>query len=556
MPSDLAQPVGNTSEASASMGGSGRLYSPFSPFYNPARARKIAKADFRKRVRTNPPLTTEQEAAILAYQTPDAKVVIPTYAALAVAGLIVNREWSSAAILCRKLASFARSRSKGDTAGVTFVNVYEKLAEYVDCLVAGQAPVRSAATKGERTKYKGRPIPLWDDVARCALAEDGNVKLPFAAYSEMPVVTCPGAGGVAAKFAQLGGSALGAANASQGVDINGCASFCYSLKALRNPTVCYRLYTLTLGMSVDPTLHVATVVDRMLKLNAKKGVKIMRLFVDGDFRSAAAIETWMEGVRALGAKGITVYGYSKSWPEFLSVHEKNGASYWPTNYVLNISSGSRYYRDPAMLAKMRALPIARGEYIAIDPMERLLWKAMTKVRGEKVWAAYTKRVAAVANSSMSAGRKASAVEALRSRLGALITHANPDLAASYNDYVATVHDLESKGSRTLERVRNAIGEPTMVPGPIVQASTYAFLTAVKGPGEVPCPIACGSCPNTAIPQHEKVIAAARLDDTKLLEEMHVAERMKELDKQRAGKGGNVHLCGNARAKLNIIIGVH
>jgi hypothetical protein len=553
--SDLAQPVGFTSEGSASLGGSGRLSSPFSPFFNPGAAQKIVASERAvMRQRTNPPLTEAEERAITAYQTADAKVVIPTHAALAVAGLIVNREWQSAATLCRKLSTWARSRAtKEPVAGVTFVQVFAKLAEHCECLVRGEGPQRTPANKGEQKKYGSRPIPLWDDVQRCCLAEQGNVKLPFAAYSEMPVVTCPGAGGVAAKFAQLGGSALGAAVATQ-VDISGCASFCYSLKALRNPTVCYRLYVLTLGMSVDPTRHVATVVQHMTKLHAKKGMKIMRLFVDGDFRSAACIEAWMAGVRELGAKGITVYGYSKSWPEFLSLHEQGFA--WPSNYILNLSSGSRHYKNAAMLAKMRQLPIARGEFIAVDPLERLLWKAITKARGERLYAVYLRMVNALANSGASAAQKAAGVHRLREKLGATIQRANPDLAKAYNDYVETVHAIEAKGSSVLTRIRNAIGEPTMVPGPIVQASTYAFLTGVKGPGEVPCPISCGSCPHTAIPEHAKVVEAAKLEDTTLLESMHVTERILEKAKAAAAKGGNVHLCGNPRAKLNIIIGVH
>ena len=63
---DLAQPVGNTSEASSSMGASGRLYSPFSPTYNPTAAKKIS-AIASKRMRRNPPLSGEERQKILAY---------------------------------------------------------------------------------------------------------------------------------------------------------------------------------------------------------------------------------------------------------------------------------------------------------------------------------------------------------------------------------------------------------------------------------------------------------------------------------------------------------
>jgi hypothetical protein len=42
----------------------------------------------------------------------------------------------------------------------------------------------------------------------------------------------------------------------------------------------------------------------------------------------------------------------------------------------------------------------------------------------------------------------------------------------------------------------------------------------------------------------------------LLQDLKIPERIVELNKARALKGGNVHLCGNARAKFAIIIGVH
>jgi hypothetical protein len=139
---ELVAPVGNTSEASASLGGSGRLYSPFSPYYNPAKARKIGLAETQRILRRNPPLSGAERDQILAYQS-DAnnKVVIPTHAALAVAGCMVNREWSSAADLCDQLAAFARSKStKPQAGGVTFVQVYDKLAQYLRAIAAGQEP--------------------------------------------------------------------------------------------------------------------------------------------------------------------------------------------------------------------------------------------------------------------------------------------------------------------------------------------------------------------------------------------------------------------------------
>lgn len=641
--SDLAQPVGNTSEGSTSMGGSGRLYSPFSPMHNIAQVRRIIAQDVEAlRTQTNP-LSEDEEAALLAYQQTDTKTMVPTHATLAVGGLIVNREWAAAAQLCRKLSAFASKRSAKE--GVTYPIVFNKLAEYLDCLVRGElVPMRTAATKGELKKYKGQKIPLWDDVVNCCLAKEGNVKLPFAAYSEMPVITCPGAGGVANRFSTedrsqvlLQGAGLGVAHASRGVDITGCASFCYSLKALRNPTVCYRLYTLTLGMSVDPARHTSTVVGEMLTLFKKKGTKILRLFVDGDFRSQACIETWMDAIRPLEAHGIMVYGYSKSWPEFLALNDAKGSAWWPKNYVMNVSSGSRH--DDAMKVRMKAHPVARGEFIAVDPLQRLLWKAMTQVRGERVWKAFTSKVNAVSNSSISDGKKEKAIALLRERIGKLVTRINPCLSDAYNTYIRTVDALEKGKVRgTLEtvhkktgkvtlkevwlpdqtraRLKAALGGGKIVPGPVVQAATYGFLLKVKGPSESPCPISCGACPVTAIPAIELTLQASGLSDTEFLQvkdlhackpgdrETFLAQRLDEyrqrhnpeeedtgavqhmarlkglatkagsgeqitarqhldmlqrlIARQRVqqARGKTIHMCGDARNKNSIIIGVH
>jgi hypothetical protein len=78
---------------------------------------------------------------------------------------------------------------------------------------------------------------------------------------------------------------------------------------------------------------------------------------DGAYAAKRELEDLMEMTRMQGdaaaeyeQSGITVYGYSKSWPEFLSLQEKAFA--WPTNYVLNLSSGSRHYKDAGMLAEV------------------------------------------------------------------------------------------------------------------------------------------------------------------------------------------------------------
>ncbi len=60
--------------------------------------------------------------------------------------------------------------------------------------------------------------------------------------------------------------------------------------------------------------------------------------------------------------GLSAYGYSKSWKELLQFHNQGGE--WPDNYRLNLSSGSVH--SDAIKRAVAALPITRGEFIAVD----------------------------------------------------------------------------------------------------------------------------------------------------------------------------------------------
>jgi hypothetical protein len=603
----IFRPVGNTDEASSSMGVSGRMWSPFSPFYNQRGAVRTDYAEERSRLSHNP-LTEAEQSALVNGTDPD--TIVPVTASLAVGGLVVKRDWIGAAEYCAFLvkhyhARVGAQRVKYDAArarkaaragesftakaasesAVTWGSAFGAIGEYCLALAQGQPPVRVARTKGE--KKKGRTtVSLWDDVKRSCLAKEGNVKLPFAAYSEMPIVTCPGAGGVT-KFSDMGlpDAALGAA-VPTGVDVRGCASFCYSLKAFGKPSCVARQLVLTLGAAVNPAFHAQVVTAEMVKLAKRKSkpVKILRLFVDGDFRSEESIVAWMDHcVRPLGALGVTVYGYSKSWEHLCNVHDAKGAAWWPTNYVMNISSGSRFAKDAKMLARIREVPVARGGFIAVDPLQRLLWKAMTKTHGEAVWQSYCDAV------SRSAGNQKES-DRLLAEVRGKIHAADPCLAKKYDDYVRTIHDIEDKkkGKGVLDRIAHLAGEKGLKPGPVVQGSTWAFLSALKTEGERACPISCGSCPRAAILNHAEVVSAALGPQAEALtaeidapkhkcHEQEAAEPARpfrseaELSaKERkdraaykaslsvmASKGSPVmHMCGDKKNRHDIVIGLH
>lgn len=153
----------------------------------------------------------------------------------------------------------------------------------------------------------------------------GNSKLPFYAFSTLPIVTCPGAGA--------------------------CIEYCYSLRAWRYPAAFLRQCANTLRLRFDKR----SIIDKFAKL--PKGITL-RLYVDGDFDSASTMLFWFNLLNQ--RPDILCYGYSKSWELFL-----NWGREFPANYVLNVSNGSRYDGAPGMRESMLALPITRGEFLAV-----------------------------------------------------------------------------------------------------------------------------------------------------------------------------------------------
>lgn len=158
----------------------------------------------------------------------------------------------------------------------------------------------------------------------------GNSKLPFAAFSALPGVTCPGAGD--------------------------CLSWCYSFKAWRFARAFCRQVQNTILLTTHAGRLAISGAWQQLPANAD-----IRLYVDGDFPDVETLRYWME--LCLTRSALNVYSYSKSWAEFLAL-SRDGYEF-PRNYTLNLSSGSKH--DSAMAAQLRAIPSSpvRGEFLAV-----------------------------------------------------------------------------------------------------------------------------------------------------------------------------------------------
>jgi hypothetical protein len=150
----------------------------------------------------------------------------------------------------------------------------------------------------------------------------GNQKLPFAAFSSIPVFRCPGAGH--------------------------CARWCYSLKAWQYPTALCRQLQNTLLLDYNPE----PIRDEFRKL--PEGTRF-RLYVDGDFNSAADVSLWW-GLLA-ERPDVQAYGYSKSWDLLAGTHG-------PANYWLNLSSGGRSQKTS--LEEMGRWGRTRGRFVSVD----------------------------------------------------------------------------------------------------------------------------------------------------------------------------------------------
>ena len=184
---------------------------------------------------------------------------------------------------------------------------------------------------------------------------EGNKKLPFFAFSALPDYTCPGAGA--------------------------CLKYCYSFKAWRGSAAFFRQVQNTLLLkSAAGRDHIAKAWRAL-----PYGVPV-RLYVDGDIDSSETLTFW---IGLCGARpDLGAYGYSKSWEIFLAF-DATGVE-WPSNYFVNLSSGSRY--GVRAKERMAALPISRGEFVTLPTAH----KAPDRRLDRAAWAVYVKSIKATA----------------------------------------------------------------------------------------------------------------------------------------------------------------
>jgi hypothetical protein len=184
----------------------------------------------------------------------------------------------------------------------------------------------------------------------------GNTKLPYWSYSALAIVTCPGMGE--------------------------CANFCYTLKSWRNAFAWLRQLINTLRLH-----SVSGRNDIVKSWHAIPQGETVRLYVDGDFDSVATMRFWFSLMEM--RPDLRVYGYSKSWALFIA-WEKSGRPF-PANYILNLSSGSRY--NDSVRQAVANLPIVRGEFIGVDsPLPMPKGNTSAEIRASADWIPYQNAV--------------------------------------------------------------------------------------------------------------------------------------------------------------------
>jgi hypothetical protein len=189
-------------------------------------------------------------------------------------------------------------------------------------LFANKTGWQSNFSKLEQVIVSGLPV-------YSVFALNGNSKLPFVSFSSLPGVTCPGAGD--------------------------CLVFCYSFRAWRYPAAFMRQCqnAFLLRHNQPAIVQALQAANDTFKGEAYD----VRLYVDGDFSSANDVTFWFDTIKAFPL--AKVYGYSKSFEAILAYRSE-----YPSNYMLNISGG--HNADPETIEKVKALPITRGEFIAVS----------------------------------------------------------------------------------------------------------------------------------------------------------------------------------------------
>lgn len=312
-----------------------------------------------------------------------------------------------------RVISIANTGYKRKGSGDGWIIELDRMQKAVQFVLA-QQPVIAKGGIGTIFASNGLPFGLkWG-----IIAAKGNNKLPFAAYSELPMATCPGAG------------ACGVYNLTNDGRLGG---YCYSFKAWRYPQAFARQFLNTLASIADREFAIYAMtgprglpdsddeatynarVDASLKAMTMPGLRLWqqfvkgcivaslkpslfkpvgsrpqhvfaRLYVDGDMQYEDTIIAWMNVCWNLTSEGsigedaqdlrreatkrgvrdfnthIRFYGYTKCLQQFVNV-AKSGYV-WPQNYVANVSNNSVYQQDTPPDERLKSNRATAGTYEA------------------------------------------------------------------------------------------------------------------------------------------------------------------------------------------------
>ncbi len=210
--------------------------------------------------------------------------------------------------------------------------------------------------------------------AQFTIIAKGNGKLPFYAFSILPGFTCPGAGDCLVIKLTAGTK----------------DGWCYSFKAWRYPAAFFRQLQNTI--LIDSTAGRQQIMDAFHKL--PQGADYRHL-VDGDFRDLGHMSFAFRML--MSRPDVKAYGYSKSWPLFLE-WAASGKPF-PSNYVLNLSGGSKYGEEMAnemrQLVNADGLPVVRDSFLALPVSHKM--PAGGKLNADwRAWAQELRATAAAA----------------------------------------------------------------------------------------------------------------------------------------------------------------
>jgi len=243
----------------------------------------------------------------------------------------------------QKDTTFGRQDCQSFAERILSTKSWKKRLTICDEILATLPPGGPRTWFGNFTKFRNWVAAIVKDADSISYVpfnifiKKGNVILPFVTFSTLPAFTCPGAGE--------------------------CLKFCYSYTAWRYPGGFLRQLQNTLLLETDKGKECIANTFLAMRVSRKTGKIIVRLYVDGDFDSVSTFTYWMQ-LLDLRETDCEAYGYSKSWCEILQ--GMAFLEFVPTNYVLNVSSGSLH--NDTLRDDVLALPITRQVFdvVSID----------------------------------------------------------------------------------------------------------------------------------------------------------------------------------------------